>query len=189
MLYVDPLSQHRVSAMEPATADRAKEKQALEEFERLFLYQMLKAMRKSVSRAELFGGASQRETYEEMLDDVWAGQMAKSGQLGVAKILETDLRLQESQGALAAERRAARDAAGLPGLPLETPRANRLPLEPPPPGPLPVPRRNTTAFDAPWIRPGIPFGVGDFLSNTTPVPINNVTGPEALRPGAGGFTP
>jgi len=71
----------------------AREKAALQEFERLFLGQLLREMRKTVPENSLFGKSSEQEFAEEMMDDQMAGEMAKSGQFGIAKQMEAQMKL------------------------------------------------------------------------------------------------
>ncbi len=100
MLYVNPLQDASFARTDPARLDALQRRQALEEFERVFLYQLLRQMRKTVPESSLFGKSSQREYFEEMMDDVLAGEMARSGQFGVAALLEEQLRVQELQKTL-----------------------------------------------------------------------------------------
>lgn len=134
MLYVNPVQDAGFARTAPAQLDALERRQAFEEFERLFLYQLLRQMRKTVPESSLFGKSSQRAYFEEMMDDVLAGQMAKSGQLGVADLLEEQLRIQEMQKQLqpssaypegismvpkAAEGIPLERGAAQPGIPLE----------------------------------------------------------------------
>ena len=100
MLYVNPMESATARAADGLRAnlassgkkdDLAKEKEALQEFERLFLFQMLREMRKTVPKDALFGGSNRQEFMEEMLDDHFAGQMASSGQFGIAKQMEQQM--------------------------------------------------------------------------------------------------
>lgn len=100
MLYVNPMATsagRAVAGIRPmggaavAEAAQAKEKEALQEFERLFLFQMLREMRKSVPKDGLFGRSSQQDFMEELFDDHLAGEMARTGQFGIAKQMEAQL--------------------------------------------------------------------------------------------------
>ncbi len=93
MLYVNPLEQKPYSRLDSGIQSLTNEPQAFEEFERLFLYQLLQEMRKGVPSDGLFGHSPQQKLFEEMLDDHYAGEMMKSGQLGIARMMEE----QESQ--------------------------------------------------------------------------------------------
>ncbi len=100
MLYVNPMESATARASDSFRAsmatkgkqpDLAKEKKALQEFERLFLFQMVREMRKTVPKDALFGASSQTEFMDELLDDHMAGQMAASGQFGIAKQMEQQM--------------------------------------------------------------------------------------------------
>ncbi|MCH8860181.1 MAG: rod-binding protein [Thaumarchaeota archaeon] len=52
-------------------------------------------MRKSIPEDGLFKKDGAAKLFEEMLDDVFSGEMAKSGQLGIAKAIETQMVQQE----------------------------------------------------------------------------------------------
>lgn len=93
MLYVNPLASEQVFRQDPVARQELRESQAFEEFERVFLYQLLQEMRKTVSKSTLFGHSSQQEFFEQMLDDHWAGQIAKSGQFGLAKQMREQMKL------------------------------------------------------------------------------------------------
>ena len=96
MLYVNPLDSMTAIRTDPESFKAAREKQALQEFERVFLYQLMREMRKTVPADSLFKDSSQKAFFDEMLDDVMAGKMAESGQLGVAKQIKQQLHLRES---------------------------------------------------------------------------------------------
>jgi flagellar protein FlgJ len=66
---------------------------ATTQFEGVFVGMMLKAMRDTVPKDSIFGKQSQTEdTFSEMLDDQRAQAMASSGALGIAKVLDEQLR-------------------------------------------------------------------------------------------------
>ena len=96
MLYVNPLDSMTSVRTNPESLKAAREDKALQEFERLFLYKLLREMRKTVPADPLLGKSSQKDFFEEMLDDVLAGKMVESGQLGVAKQIEQQLHSRES---------------------------------------------------------------------------------------------
>jgi flagellar protein FlgJ len=67
--------------------------QATQQFEGVFLGMLFKAMRATVPQDGLFGGDSPTsQTFTEMLDDQRAQQLATSGTIGIAKIMEEQLR-------------------------------------------------------------------------------------------------
>ena len=87
MLYVNPLS-----ALETAAASGqdspARDKVAFQEMERLFLFTLMREMRKTIPEDGLLGGGQERAIYEEMLDDSLSGQWAARGELGIAQQME-----------------------------------------------------------------------------------------------------
>ena len=70
----------------------AKLKKATQDFEAVFLGQMLKQMRKSMSGGNaLFGNSNEAKMFQEMADEATANQMSKTGGFGLAKTLYTSL--------------------------------------------------------------------------------------------------
>ncbi len=65
--------------------DESKLKEACEQFESLFLSQMLKEMKKSVPKAD--DASKEQDTYDEMMYDEIAKSMAASGGVGMASVL------------------------------------------------------------------------------------------------------
>jgi len=116
MLYVTPVSnglgsseqfniggaQAGISALGTGD-DPRKEKQALVELEHYFSYVLLREMRKTVPENTLLGGGRQQETFEEMLDDALAGEIADSGQLGLADSMKESLEIARDQARLRTE--------------------------------------------------------------------------------------
>ena len=151
MLYVNPYQDASLARTAPGRLDAMRERQAFEEFERVFLYQMIRQMRKTVPDSSLFGKSAQHEYFEEMMDDVLAGEMAKSGQFGVADLLEEQLRIQEMQKKLQPTGAYPRGIALNPeadrGMPLEPESAGKgLPLDRSPAG-FPLERRTGIALN------------------------------------------
>ncbi|MGV8118551.1 MAG: rod-binding protein [Vulcanimicrobiota bacterium] len=66
--------------------DEAKLKDACQQFESLFLSQILKEMKKSIPKSDEEGGKD-KEMYEELMYDEIAKSMAASGGVGMANIL------------------------------------------------------------------------------------------------------
>jgi len=75
------------------TAGQRKEHQALVELERLFLYEMVRAMRRTLPGDALFGDSAQKRFFEEMLDDALCGSWAASGSTGITQAMERQLHL------------------------------------------------------------------------------------------------
>jgi hypothetical protein len=182
MLYVDPIRQHGIGL-----ENGARERKALEEFERLFLYQMLREMRKTITQSNLLGGESHRAMFQDMMDDVWAGEMAKSGQLGVADLVEIQLRVQDAQPALAPARRKT-NVDDFQGLPLHPPPSLGLPLHPATSLGLPLKRIGTELLELPGRGKGIPLRPSDLSSPTASLPINGTTVSDSPLPRPTGIT-
>jgi flagellar protein FlgJ len=71
-----------------AAQQRAKLKQATQDFEAIFLGMMLKQMRQSMTGSNaLFGNSSEAKLYQEMLDEVTAKQMSQTGAFGLGNVL------------------------------------------------------------------------------------------------------
>lgn len=96
MLYVNPMTSLSANA-DPGRFQAAKEKQSLQEMERLFLYTMMQEMRKTTGIAKSDDNSQAKAYFNEMLDDALSGEMAKSGQLGVGKEIAAQLRQASAQ--------------------------------------------------------------------------------------------
>ena len=95
MLYVNPLEARATSQAFAGGNKEAREKVALQELEHLFLFTMLQEMRKTTQPSKSGDNSSEQQTYNEMLDDALSGEMARSGQVGLAKTIEAQLRAAE----------------------------------------------------------------------------------------------
>ena len=62
-----------------------------QEFEAIFIKQMLNVMRKSVSKTGLLDGGMAEEIFEDMLYDEYAKNMAESGSFGIADMIYRQL--------------------------------------------------------------------------------------------------
>ncbi len=100
MLYVNPIEARSASQLSQATHGDDRESMALEEFEHLFLFQLLQEMRKTVPKSDLFGDGRAQRFYEEMMDDALSAAMADSGQLGMADAIEKQLQAGRMQHSL-----------------------------------------------------------------------------------------
>ena len=90
-----------------AEATRARLKAASEEFEAIFVNQMLSAMRKTVGEGSLIPKSNAQEIFEGMLDEEWSRKLAgKSGPGGLSEILYRQLSrqmgIEEESGTAAA---------------------------------------------------------------------------------------
>lgn len=109
LLYVDPINPS-LRVNDPAALQGVKRQVALEELEHHFAYTLLREMRKTVPESGLLKKSQAEEMHEEMLDDALSGAMAKTGQLGIARLVEQQLRIAEMQGKWRAEIEARRHA-------------------------------------------------------------------------------
>lgn len=68
-------------------ADQAKLKTACQDFEQLFLTQMLQQMRSSIPKDGMLGGGQQEEMFNGMLDQERAKAWSQDGGIGLANLL------------------------------------------------------------------------------------------------------
>jgi Rod binding domain-containing protein len=103
MLYVNPL-ESSVGSLTRVDSPGApgREKLALQELEHTFLFTLLQEMRKTEEPDALLPSGRDREMYDEMLDDALSSEMAKSGQLGLAKQMQQMLEAAQHKGVKAA---------------------------------------------------------------------------------------
>lgn len=66
-------------------------KKVTQEFESIFLGYMLKQMRKSVPKTELFGNSMAQDIFTEMHDETISKELAKAGGIGIAAMLYSQL--------------------------------------------------------------------------------------------------
>ena len=62
-----------------------------QEFEAIFIKQMLNVMRKSVAKTGLMDGGMAEEFFEDMLYDEYAKKMAETGSFGIADMIYRQL--------------------------------------------------------------------------------------------------
>lgn len=67
--------------------DTQKLRAACEDFEALFIKQMLSSMRATIHRSELTDGGFAADIYEDMLYDEYAARMARTADLGISEML------------------------------------------------------------------------------------------------------
>jgi flagellar protein FlgJ len=77
--------------LELPTAEHRKLFEACQDFEALFIKQMLNAMRKTINKTHLIDGGMAEEIFEDMLYDEYAKKMAKTAQFGLADMLYRQL--------------------------------------------------------------------------------------------------
>jgi len=80
-----------VSVGELDDKSKQKLKQACQDFEGLFLREMLKSMRETVPESGLLGKGFADETYQDMLDQELVKRMSHSSRIGLAQILYRQL--------------------------------------------------------------------------------------------------
>lgn len=100
MLYVNPVSSPFIQRAGAAVQQASRDAMAFQEMEHFFAYMLLQEMQKTVPRDGLFDGGLQSDFQRDMFNDIVAGKMAESGQLGIAKIMEDQLRIQNMQKSL-----------------------------------------------------------------------------------------
>ncbi|CAG1772299.1 Murein DD-endopeptidase MepM [uncultured bacterium] len=87
---VAPVGAQQAAAGPGKAQPRVSEKElraAAAEFESLFINQMMKSMRESIGKSELFHGGNAEEIYTSMLDTELSKNMAKAGGIGLANML------------------------------------------------------------------------------------------------------
>jgi Rod binding domain-containing protein len=77
----------------PRTEDEALRRLS-EEFETVFIGELLKEMRNTSLESGLLGNSRAGRIYREMFDDTLAGEMAGSGGLGIGKMVYDELKSQ-----------------------------------------------------------------------------------------------
>ncbi|MBN2420153.1 MAG: peptidoglycan DD-metalloendopeptidase family protein [Deltaproteobacteria bacterium] len=94
-----------------------KLKEACKQFESVFVYEMLKSMRNSIPKTDLFSGGQAEEIYQSMLDQELSKNMAGQGSNSIANILYQQLKaIEEKKGNTDS---LSSNNSGLPVWPLE----------------------------------------------------------------------
>lgn len=70
-------------------------RKACRDFEAVFTYQLMKSMRSTVEKCDLFHGGQSEEIYESLLDQEYAKLMSGAGNKGLADILYQQLQRQD----------------------------------------------------------------------------------------------
>ncbi len=73
-----------------------KLKEACKEFESFFIYYILKTMRKTIPKTNLFGNGLSMNVYTSMLDEQFANKISDAGGIGLAKLLLREFEKNES---------------------------------------------------------------------------------------------
>ena len=71
--------------------EAAELRKASREFEAVFMAEVLKGMRATVAKEELFHGGPGEDLFESMLDDEIAKRLAEKGNMGIGELLYQDL--------------------------------------------------------------------------------------------------
>jgi murein DD-endopeptidase MepM/ murein hydrolase activator NlpD len=85
--------QERIRVAQNATGDRQKQelKKVSQEFEAVFIAQLLKVMRETIEESGLLGGGFGKSIYTELFDQEIALSMARRGALGISDLLYKNL--------------------------------------------------------------------------------------------------
>lgn len=89
-----------------------KLKEACKDFEAMFMSSLLKAMRKTVPKTDLFGSDSGEETFQEMMDMEVSKSAAKTSSMGIADLMYRQLTTEMARKADPSLIRQAQDAQG-----------------------------------------------------------------------------
>ena len=92
---INPLTATAMGSTSVEIFREARSEKAFKDLEGLFMNELMKEMRKSVSDEGIFKKSHETKMYEEMLDEVYSQAMADSGQFGIAKQIAAQLQLRE----------------------------------------------------------------------------------------------
>ena len=98
---ITPITMH-TTRLEAAAEqfERRREKEAVAGLEALFIHMMLREMRKTIpDNGGIFGKSAAMGTMEGMMDEYLAEELAKSGQIGIARLAEQQLTNQKGTAA------------------------------------------------------------------------------------------
>lgn len=79
------------SAVKTTTTDAKAAEKAAQEFESLFLGQMMQHMMAGVGSDAVFGGGSGEQMFKSVLVDEWAKEAAKAGGVGLSGAIQQQL--------------------------------------------------------------------------------------------------
>ena len=86
-------NEHKLGDARSASAkEDAKLRQACQDFETVFVNQLLQSMRKTVMKGELFGNGREEEMFQEMMDWEVAKSIAGQESTGIGDLLYRQLR-------------------------------------------------------------------------------------------------
>ncbi|MCL5105765.1 MAG: rod-binding protein [Armatimonadetes bacterium] len=76
----------------PVSDQDKKLKQACKDFEAIFTGFMLKSMRKTITKTDLFGSSKEEEMFQDMMDDEISKRASETNPMGIADMLYKQLR-------------------------------------------------------------------------------------------------
>lgn len=80
----------------PKTQNLEKLRETAQEFEAVFLSQMMKPMFEGIQADDMFGGGQAEDMYRSLMMDEYGKSIAKSGGIGIAdNVMREMLRMQE----------------------------------------------------------------------------------------------
>jgi len=82
----------------PDTSDAKRLKDACRDFEAMLVNQMLKEMRKTVVKTDLFGSEKDEQYFREMMDFEVSKSISRTGSLGIAEMLYSQLSKLQTRG-------------------------------------------------------------------------------------------
>lgn len=77
--------------------DHKKLRQSTQDFEALFIKQMLNSMKKTVTKSGLLDGGMGQEIFEDMLYDEYAKKMSETANLGISEMMFRQLSAQRPE--------------------------------------------------------------------------------------------
>jgi len=80
----------------PVNKEDAELKKVCSEFESILVLQMLKQMRASVMKADLFGSSQKEEMFQDMMDEEIAKDFSKTGSIGLGEMMYRQLIAQKN---------------------------------------------------------------------------------------------
>ena len=80
-----------IGDMQQTDKQAARLRKVCQDFESLLIGQMLKSMRETVPKSDVFGSREKEEIFQSMLDEQTAIEMSKTGALGLAEMLYSQL--------------------------------------------------------------------------------------------------
>jgi len=82
-----PKAQEEIKNLYSTQREEKKLKEACQEYESMFISQLLSTMRKSVPKSDIFGDRKNEEMFQDMMDGEVAKTWSKTEGIGLANIL------------------------------------------------------------------------------------------------------